>query len=206
MDQAPVLDSNPTRFNTSTCRCTCVQSCRELVQHVQFTSGSDNVGRAIGAILVVMPISILCNFACVVLNRWALRWSAGLTSFTKIFAVILLNCLLTGMLTFGLLVLDPFFRPFSRDINHLFRFVLVLSNIMTLIITLTFVILTFVALIHRLFWPLSSETWYCPAHQIVWDSWCNFGWNYNRDNIRLVKGHCRYMVKVTTISLLREGN
>lgn len=131
-------------------------------------------------LLVLLPTSILCDFLFITLNRWVLRWSAGLSSFPKILGLMLIECILAGALTVGVIlsahhVPDVLKRPLDSFLGDNFWGVgveegeggsllivgaLALSNTMTALFALGFAMLALVALIHRLFWPLLGRPIY----------------------------------------------
>lgn len=104
-------------------------------------------------------LGIISDIVFIALTRQLLRWSAGLRSFYKIAAVVLLNCLLAFASVVVPFLLAVWLQRSSWRLNLAVIAVSFVSglvarfNSLTALTALLFVVLALVMLIHRLFWP-----------------------------------------------------
>jgi hypothetical protein len=104
----------------------------------------------------------VCDVIYIALTRWLLRWAGEMTSTVKIAATVFLSCLVALLLVFPLLLVYfiPTYLPY-REFQYLVLLKLVpvaVGNIVDAALSLLFVLLAGMLLIHRAVWPLLTRT------------------------------------------------
>jgi hypothetical protein len=128
-----------------------------IFSYVISKEGPTKIFKGAGFLLaLVFPIA--SDFFFIAITRRLLRWSAGVDSFGKIIAIIIVNNALAFALFLGpflLLYWEPsWIHPYLQDFYIGFPAGLIVgSNLTVLLPALVFVLLAFIMLVHRLFWP-----------------------------------------------------
>jgi hypothetical protein len=117
-------------------------------------------------LVAVLVASCLCDIFFVALTRLMLRKVVSKSSFANMIALILLNCLMAS-----LLVIAPFLAAryistepsFSGDWPFLFLGLLSRLNLFDGLVSLVFVLLALVSILHMLFWPALNRSLFALA-------------------------------------------
>ncbi len=147
----------------------------------------DFIGIMLAGYWIGICLGIASDIAFIAITRRTLRWGSQLESFFRIFTLILLNCFLALVLSLGPALIGfgtafvitghsstipgqepypdnytiaPFSLPIFAQAIQQIGFIASLSNVITALSATIFILLAFILLAHRLFWPLIERPVY----------------------------------------------